>query len=188
MLGDGVVIAIIDAGDDVGELADARFVEDFDGEKLCVRCNPTHRVAVGGGDAGNVGAVAVIVHRVGVVIEDIVAADDFEAFAEAAAQRRVGIVNAGIDNSDDHAVAQHAEAVPHRVGPNHRNALVEQCFDRLIEVNLFDVIEPMDGHEGALRDPHGRPGKRFVERPLDLRDRQVQARLACLPAMDSRQI
>jgi hypothetical protein len=75
-------------------------VENFERDESHVG-RDAGRVGVRAADnSGQVRAVAVIVHRVGVVVDEVMAGDDAFARSEAAAEVGVIVIDAGVENGD----------------------------------------------------------------------------------------
>ncbi len=119
--------AIVDAkGDDVGVGGDAAIGLAVEG------------VGSAGGDGGDAGAVAVVVHGVGVVIDKVIAGDDFVAGAKAAAEDWIIVVDAGVEDGDGFAGAG-----DFRIG---------RCGDVLVEETgkgaPGEILAAFEGFEG----------------------------------------
>src|SRR5687768_1784794 len=95
----------LDVGvEDAALRPDAQRDELRRGRDALVR-DAVERERVGGDDAGDGGAVAGGVHRVGVVVDEVEPADHLLIRAEPAAEARVVVVDAGVDDRHGHAGA-----------------------------------------------------------------------------------
>jgi hypothetical protein len=90
-------------------------------------------------DPGYVGAVAVIVHRVRVIVPDVVARLDAAARTEATSQPRMPVVDAGVDDADDDPLAGEAGERAQGVGADQRHAFVERGANRVVGEDARDV-------------------------------------------------
>src|SRR2546430_13851879 len=86
------------------------------------RSDADHSRSVRADDAGDVRSVSVVVHRVAILVDEVVAADHARPFAERAAERGMFVVDAGVDDRHDHALAARAVLHPHLVRLNLRHA------------------------------------------------------------------
>ena len=70
-------------------------------------------------------SMSIIIHRVCIVILEIITADHFVSRAKATAERRISVINASVDNADHDTVAFRPEFSPHRIGANLMHALLQ---------------------------------------------------------------
>ena len=156
----------LEGEDQVRFVAVAGRVEDLQPVQVDVRRDARDEVAVllGGEDAGDVRPVAVVVHRVGVVVHEVVAAlvvvqelgvDDVRDVVRVV----VDVVDAGVDDRDLDAVAPDAGGVDgRRADPLHAPGVVVLEVERLqrdIGLDGLDAGLPGELLELALRDAGG---------------------------------
>lgn len=140
----------LDTGDDVGGVTLARIVHDLVRKEVGARGHAGDAALLGGparDDAGDMGAVAVVVRRVGVAVDEVVAADDLVSLAESATQVRVAVVDAAVEDGDGDAlavgaVARRVLALPDLRGVDQRHAVVGE------DVHLG--VGDHGGHPGQL--------------------------------------
>ena len=104
------------------------------------------------------GAVKVVVHRIGGFADEVVAADDFESGPKTAAERRVRVVDPRVDDRHRHASPARAVRGPDLIGFDSgdvRRDVRRKRVDGEVGVDLFDVRELAD-----CRDLRGRCGQR----------------------------
>ncbi len=120
---DAVVDRPLERGDDGAVLAVAARVHDLQGVELYPRRDTDDEVAVlvGGQDARDVRSVAVVIHRVGVVVDEVpaspVIAVELGVDRLGAAEVEMDVVDAAVDDRDLHALAPDAGVV-HALRPD----------------------------------------------------------------------
>jgi hypothetical protein len=119
------------------------------------------RDAAGAGRGGrDVGSMAVLVHRVAVLLDVVGALGDLAAVAEAAAQALVRVVDAAVDDRDPDAVAGDRRALVgallvEAVGADGLHALVELELEPVVEVDVVHAGRPGEVDDRRVGDAPG---------------------------------